>query len=91
MPSSASPPHLTASTENHCALRHYERAIAALHSEPYRGMPPDLRTDLLRRLCDQRDALLRHIAHANPRPDFTLPSARVEPGTVANAALTKNR
>lgn len=46
----------------HRALRHYERAIAALHGEDYHGIPPALRTDLVERLGRERDALLRRMA-----------------------------
>lgn len=55
------------------ALRHYERAIAALRSAPYRDMPPALRTDLLRRLQRERDALLDR---TGAQPDACL---RVQP------------
>jgi len=56
------PPPPTA--ESRRALYHYQRAIAALRSEPYWDMPPALRADLLRRLRRERNALLRRVGYA---------------------------
>jgi predicted metal-binding protein len=65
---SSCPPHPPA-TESRRALYHYQRAIAALRSEPYRDMPPALRADLLSRLRRERDALLQQMGYA----EFPMP------------------
>jgi len=65
--------------ESQQALHHYNQAIAALRSEPYRDMPPDLRADLLRRLRRERDTLLQQMPRSGPtaasRPTVKLPRA----------------
>jgi hypothetical protein len=44
------------------ALRHYQHAIAALQGETYGGISDALRSRLLQRLGQERDALLERIA-----------------------------
>ncbi len=68
--------------ESQQALYHYDQAIAALRSEPYRDMPQDLRADLLRRLRCERDAVLQQMTPQEPAasspatvPTSTLPRA----------------
>lgn len=66
-------PSAAALCDRRRALRHYKRAIAALQSEDYRDLPVSLRTQLLRRLCRERDNLLQQIAREN-KPGKAVPS-----------------
>lgn len=63
----------------HRALRHYERAIAALHGEDYRGIPHALRADLLERLGRERNALLHKMAQEGLRTKRNAPAADASP------------